>query len=445
MFRKFQAVMAAAALLAGPAAAADAVLFEGVRVFNGTSPTLSAPTNVLVVGKRIAAIGDGALPVPEGAIVTRIAGKGRTLMPGLIDAHTHIMFQSLPQIALLTTDITYVSVAAAVGARDMLMRGFTTARDAGGPVFGVKRAIDTGLIPGPRIWPAGAMLSQSGGHADFRLPNELGGDAALQSYGERVGAGIIADSPDMVRKRAREQLALGASQIKMHAGGGVSSNYDPLDVTQYTVAELRAGVEAAENWGTYVTVHAYTPRAIRQAVEAGVRVIEHGQLIDDATAKLLADKGIWWSLQPFLADEDATPFPAGSANSLKQAEMVAGTDAAYKLARKHRIRTAFGTDTLFDAKIAVRQGAQLTKLLRWYTPAEALIMATSGNADLLALSGKRAPYQGKLGVVEKDALADLLLVEGDPIADIKLIEDPAKNFVVIMKDGVVYKNSVAGK
>jgi imidazolonepropionase-like amidohydrolase len=327
----------------------------------------------------------------------------------------------------------------------MLMRGFTTARDAGGPVFGVKRAIDTGLIPGPRIWPAGAMLSQSGGHADFRLPNELGGDAALQSYGERVGAGIIADSPDMVRKRAREQLALGASQIKMHAGGGVSSNYDPLDVTQYTVAELRAGVEAAENWGTYVTVHAYTPRAIRQAVEAGVRVIEHGQLIDDATAKLLADKGIWWSLQPFLADEDATPFPAGSANSLKQAEMVAGTDAAYRLARKYRIRTAFGTDTLFDAKIAVRQGAQLTKLLRWYTPAETLIMATSGNAELLALSGKRAPYQGKLGVVENGALADLLLVEGDPIADIRLIEDPAKNFVVIMKDGVIYKNLVSGK
>ncbi len=216
-------------------------------------------------------------------------------------------------------------------------------------------------------------------------------------------------------------------------------------MTQYTVVELRTGVEAAENWGTYVTVPAYTPRAIRRSVEAGVRVIEHAQLIDDATAKLLAYKGIWWSLQPFLADEDATLFPAGSANSLKQAEMVAGTDTAYKLARKYRIRTAFGTDTLFNARIAVRQGAQLTKLLTWYTPAETLIMATSGNAELLALSGKRAPYQGNLGVVEKDTLADLLLVEGDSIADIKLIEDPAKNCVVIMKDGVIYKNSLAGK
>jgi imidazolonepropionase-like amidohydrolase len=199
----------AAAALAELVAAADAVattgavVFEDVRVFDGTSPQLSGPTNVLVVGNRI-------------------AGKGRTLMPGLIAAHTHILFQSLPQYALLTTDITYASVAAAVGARDMLMRGFTTARDAGGQVFGVKRAIGTGLIPGPRIWPANPMLSQSGGHADFRLPNELGGDAALQRYGERVGAGMIADRPDMVRKRARKQLALGASQIKMHAGGGVS-------------------------------------------------------------------------------------------------------------------------------------------------------------------------------------------------------------------------------
>jgi hypothetical protein len=162
----------------------------------------------------------------------------------------------------------------------------------------------------------------------------------------------------VVRQRAREQLALGASQIKLMAGGGVASDYDPLDVTQYTVAELRAAVEAAENWGTYVTVHAYTPRAVRQAIEAGVKCIDHGQLLDDATAKLMADKGIWWSLQPF-TDDRPSPFPEGSPNRKKQLEMFGGTDAAYALAKKYRVKTAWGTDTLFRA-VAATQSSALT-------------------------------------------------------------------------------------
>ena len=233
----------------------------------------------------------------------------------------------------------------------------------------------------------------------------------------------------------------GASQIKLMAGGGVVSDFDPLDVTQYTEAELRAVVEAAENWGTYVTVHAYTPRAIQRAIHAGVKCIEHGHLADEATAKLMAEKGIWWSLQPFLDDEDAIPFPEGSASRKKQIKISSGTDTAYGLAKKYKIKTAWGTDTLFDEKRARRQGAQLSKLVRWYTPAEILKMATADNAELLALSGPRNPYPGKLGVVEEGALADLLLVDGDPIANIKLIEYPEKNFVIIMKDGVVYKNT----
>src|SRR5579871_50600 len=192
-------------------------------------------------------------------------------------------------------------------------------------------------------------------------------------------------------------------------------------------------------WGTYVTVHAYTPDAIQTAIAGGVKCIEHGQLADDATAKLMAEKGIWWSLQPFLDDEDATPFPEGSASRAKLLQMIAGTDNAYKLAKKYKIKTAWGTDTLFDAGLAAKQGKQLAKLVRWYTPAEVLIMATSTNAELLALSGPRNPYPGKLGVVEEGALADLLLVQGNPIANIKLIEDPATNFVVIMKDGKIYK------
>ena len=201
-------------------------------------------------------------------------------------------------------------------------------------------------------------------------------------------------------------------------------------------------MESAENWGTYVTVHAYTPKAIQTAIAGGVKCIDHGQLADEATAKLMADKGIWWSLQPFLDDQDVTPFPEGSPSRKKQLEMTAGTDNAYKLAKKYKIKTAWGTDTLFDPKLGRREGAQLAKMVRWYTPSEVLKMATADNAELLALSGPRNPYPGRLGVVEEGALADLLLVDGDPVANIKLIEDPQKNFLVIMKDGRIYKNTV---
>jgi len=253
---------------------------------------------------------------------------------------------------------------------------------------------------------------------------------------------MIADSPDEVRVRAREQLMLGATQIKLTAGGGVASPHSPLDVSTFTESELRAAVDAAENWGTYVTVHAYTPRAIRGAVEAGVKCIEHGHLMDEATAKLMAEKGIWLSTQPFLSYEDSSPFPAGSEQRAKQLQVVAGTDAVYALARKYKLKTAFGTDILFDAQQAERQGAELAKLVRWYTPAETLKMATSVNGELLALSGPRNPYPGNLGVVEEGALADLLVVDGDPLANIMLIEEPSKNFVVIMKDGKIYKNTL---
>jgi imidazolonepropionase-like amidohydrolase len=433
------AVLLPAAHAQGPQQ--TAVIIENVRIFNGTSGRLSAPSNVLVVGNVIKTISVTPIAEPTSTSVTRIPGGGRTLMPGLIDAHTHLMFATIPQQALLVTDIGFVNLAAGRAATDTLMRGFTSVRDLGGPVFGLKRAIDIGLVAGPRIWPSGAFISQSGGHGDFRLPIDLPAAPGQFTYSERVGAAEIADSADAVRMRAREQLALGASQVKLMAGGGVSSNYDPLDVTQYTVPELRAGVEAAENWGTYVAVHAYTPRAVRQALEAGVKCIDHGQLVDDATAKLMAEKGVWWSLQPFL-DDGNSRYAEGSPNRLKQLEMYSGTDTAYKLAKKYKIKTAFGTDILFDAEAAATEGAKLALLVRWYTPAEVLKMATADNAQLLALSGKRSPYAGSLGIVAEGALADLLLVDGDPLADIQLIANPAKNFVMIMKDGKIYKNTL---
>src|SRR5262249_22758929 len=199
------------------------------------------------------------------------------------------------------------------------------------------------------------------------------------SHSEVEGIAAIADSPDEVRLRAREQLRAGASQIKLMAGGGVASPYNPIESTQYTEAGIRAGGEGAEKWGTYVTVHAYTPRAIRQAVAAGVKCIEHGHLIDEPTAKLLADKGLWWSIQPFLDDEDASPL-VNPVSQKKALQVFAGTDTAYKLARKYNIKTAFGTDILFDARLTSRQGAILAKLVRWYTHDEALKIASALNA-----------------------------------------------------------------
>ena len=417
-------------------------LFQNVRIFDGRSATLSAPSYVLVRGNTIERI--SASPITVGATdgARVIAGGGRVLMPGLIDAHWHVFMAATPQPLLLTADSSYLHLLAARQAEATLMRGFTTVRDLGGPVFGLKRAIDEGAITGPRIYPSGAVISQTSGHGDFRflfeVPRKSGGPL---SHSEVQGVAAIADSPDEVRLRAREQLRHGASQIKLMVGGGVSSPLSHIEATEYTEAEIRAAVEAAENWGTYVTVHAYTPRAIRQAVAAGVKCIEHGHLIDEPTAKLLAEKGIWWSLQPLTYDAEV--FARMPPVSQKKAlQVFAGTENAYKLAKQYKVKTAWGADILFDAGAASRQGAYLAQMVRWYTPAEALKMATADNGELMALSGFINPYPGKLGVVEEGALADLLLVDGNPLENIKLIEDPDKNFVVIMKDGKVYKNAL---
>jgi imidazolonepropionase-like amidohydrolase len=414
-------------------------LFNNVRIFDGKSDKLSAPSNVLIKGNRIERI--STAPIAADASTVVIAGGGRTLMPGLIDAHWHTMLVRPNPVAAMTNDVGYTTLVAAAEANDTLMRGFTTIRDLGGPAFGLKRAIDEGLIAGPRIYPSGAMITVTSGHGDFRQTYEIPrAPGAPLSRVEEVGGAMIADSPDMVRMRVREQLMLGATQIKLTAGGGVASPHSPIDVSTFTEAELRAAVEAAENWGTYVTVHAYTSAAIQRAIAAGVKCIDHGHLMDEATAKMMADKGIWLSIQPFLDDEDAVQFPPGSIQQYKKAQVIAGTDRAYGFAKKFGIKTAFGTDILFSPGLAHRQGAMLAKMTRWYMAPELLKMATSVNADLLALSGLRSPYPGKLGVVEEGALADLLLVDGNPLENIQLISDPVKNFVVIMKDGKVAKN-----
>jgi len=417
-------------------------LFQNVRVFNGTSATLSGPSYVLVKGNTIAQISATPLDAAATAGAQVIDGNGRTLMPGLIDAHWHSMMAAPSLGAILSGDARYLTAVAVAESQRTLMRGFTTVRDVGGNVFGLKQAVDEGVVPGPRIYPSGAMISVTSGHGDFRqagdLPRKQGAPGAV---GDMDGDSAIADSPDEVRMRVREQLMRGAAHIKLTAGGGVSSPHSPLDVVTFTPAELRAATEAAGNWGTYVTVHAYTADAIRQAIESGVKVIEHGSLMDEDAARLMQSKGIWLSIQPF-PDAMADAFPPGSFERKKAEEVFAGNHNAYTLAKKYRLKTAWGTDVLFSAALAAQQGAILASLTRWYTTGEALVMATGTNAELLQLTGKRNPYPGKLGVVQVGALADLLLVDGDPVADITLITRPEQSFKLIMKDGVIYKNTL---
>ncbi|WP_354488250.1 metal-dependent hydrolase family protein [Mesorhizobium robiniae] len=432
--------MLAAALVLGFCAIANAddILFENVRIFDGKGAALSAPSNVLIQGNVIARISTDPVE-PDGA--ERIAGNGRTLMPGLIDAHWHAMLIATGPADTMN-DIGFANIAAGDEATETLMRGFTTVRDVGGPAFGLKRAIDQGIIEGPRIYPSGAMMTVTSGHGDFRHMSDLPRKPGLFTPMEINGGSIVVDSPDEVRLRAREQFMQGAVLLKLTAGGGVSSPFSPLDVTTFTAPELRAAVEIAENWGTYVAVHAFTSDAIQKSIAAGVKCIEHGLLMSEADAKLIAEKGIWLSLQP-LHEMMRTGLREGSVERAKAEEVWPGIGRTYELAKKYKIKTAWGTDVLFSRAMAAQQGAILASLIRWYTPAEALAMATGTNAELLALSGKRNPYPGKLGVVEEGALADLLLVEGNPLENLDLVADPANNFKIIMKDGVIQKNTLA--
>jgi len=415
--------------------ATSVTLFRNVRVLDVVNGQLGAPTNVLIEGDRIARIGDGVAP---GGATKIIEGGGRTLMPGMIDVHVHLTFGAMTMPQMLSPDLTPEAAEEAAGreSRNMLLRGFTAVRDAGGPIFGLKRRIDAGEIVGPRIWPSGAVISQTSGHGDFRLPTErsrkFGGTV---SRSELFGANFIADGTSEVLTATRENLRFGASQIKLMAGGGTSSAYDPIDVTQYTFEEMKAAVDAAEDWNTYVMVHAYTPRAVRRAIEAGVRCIEHGQLLDEDTLRLMAEKGIWLSTQTF-ADDNPNIDPQ---RREKRREIVENNAKLWTLAKELGVKLAWGTDFLFEPELNANQNNYLLKLTAWFTPAEILKLVTYDNAQLLALSGPRSPYAGRLGIIEEGALADLILVDGDPLAQIDLLGDPARNFDVIMKGGKFYK------
>jgi imidazolonepropionase-like amidohydrolase len=420
--------------------AQNTVLINNVQIFNGKDEK-TITGNVLIVNNLISKISAAPIPTNKSGNTKIIDGKGKFLMPGIIDIHMHqvLSASTLPQVQ--HGEIGAVFIRAGVEAGNILQRGFTSIRDLGGPIFGIKKTIDEGSIPGPRIWPSGPMISQTAGHGDFRginqRPVSLGGSL---DHSENIDACLIADGKDAVLVAVRETLKRGASQIKLTAGGGISSSFDPIDVSQFTEEEIRAAVEAAADWGTYVTVHAFTSRAVNKAISAGVKCIEHGQLLDDATMKLMGEKGIWLSIQAL--DQEGRP-DFNEEQKQQRLEVANGADAVIKMAKKYKVKMAWGTDVFFNPAVNKDQNKYIAKMSNWFTPYEVLKLITSDNAQLLALSGNRSPYrEGKLGVIEEGAYADMILVDGNPLKDISVMVDYDKNFVLIMKNGIVYKNTI---
>ncbi|WP_316839178.1 amidohydrolase family protein [Pedobacter gandavensis] len=415
-------------------------LIENVRLLDLKTESLTEPMNVLVSGQIIQKISSSPIVVKDIDVV-KINGNGKTLIPGFIDAHVHMVFGALTKAQMMSPDMTEEVLINSVGAssQQMLMRGFTSVRDAGGPIFPLKSAIDKGKVVGPRIWPSGATISQTAGHGDFRTPDERSRRFfGKPSRAEQMGATFIADGRDDVLTAVRENLRFGASQIKLMAGGGTSSAYDPIDVTQYTLDEMKAAVEAAEDWGTYVMVHAYTPRAVQRAVEAGVKSIEHGQMLDEETLKLLARKNVWLSLQNLMDNNDNMD----EQRKEKRKPVLDGQDKVWPLAKKLGVKLAWGTDFLFEPELNKDQNSYILRLQKWFSNAEILKMITQDNGELLQLSGLRSPYPGKIGVIEEHAYADLLLVDGNPLKNLSLITNPEKNFLLIMKNGQIFKNTL---
>lgn len=421
----------------GQSAEVPPLLIENVRVFDGVSDQVGDVRSVYLSDGRIAE--EGA----AGPDATVLDGGGRVLMPGLSDAHVHLFAAgaTMPEMLLAPTGVLYYKALAE--ARRMLMRGFTTVRDMGGDTTSLRLVIDAGLFPGPRIYPSQAALSQTSGHGDFsdvhQAASLFGG---APSRAEVLSFMRVVDGRERVLAGVREQLKRGATQIKLMAGGGVTSAYDPLDTLQFTSDELRAAVEAAADWGTYVSVHVFTGAGIRRAVEAGVRSIEHGLLADEETIALLAEKDVWLSTQPLLEGDHTFANPDSVEKNRRVCD---GVGATLAWARGHGVKLAFGTDFLLDPAESHKQGEMLTRLTTrfGFTPTETLKIATSGNAALFRLCGERDPYRhAPLGVIRPGAWADILVVNGDPTQDVSLLADPEANLALIVKGGRVYKNQL---
>ena len=436
------------------------ILIKDVNIFNGKDNKLT-PGNVLIEGNLIKAIG---INVNGNEDATVIEGGGRTLMPGMIDGHAHIMINAHFDRVEKDMDLTDLALRGKVVSERFLLDGFTSVRDMGGPVFGLRRNIDAGLIHGPRIFPSGGFISQTSGHGDFRDRSDPGfsiHDAGDLSNFERMGIGSVADGVPAVLAATRLNLRNGATQIKIMAGGGGSSRFDPIDTSQYTLEELKAIVAAAEDWNTYVAAHVFTDRAVNRLLDAGVKTFEHAFFISEKTMQRIASEGGYvvpqmWGLSPDLAKNPLMP--------KEKLPAVAKLQEAYgdfgKKLLKNKVKVVFASD--YVGEFADAERARRYELW-WRSKAfdnnyEVLKQLTSTAGEMLAMSGPRSSYQaGKLGVIENGAYADLILVDGNPLNDISVLggtdkwfdADPEFKLIptihLVMKDGDIYRNEIDGR
>jgi imidazolonepropionase-like amidohydrolase len=417
----------------------NAVLIKNVNIFDGINETLSPGQDLLIQENRIEAVGN-SIPAPENCIT--IDGNGRTLTPGFIDIHTHLQMNVGP-VDFMRSPADYHGALSLWEANNTLMRGFTTMRDVGGSVWGVKRAIDEGYFPGPRLVCSGSVIGMTAGHGDYRtantFPRQLGGAAETEI--ERLGMTYFADGVPEVLSAGRTLMREGAAFLKMFVGGAVAGVYDPLDVAEYSLEEVKAAAEEADRWNTYLAVHTYTDKSTQIAIKAGAKTLEHCNLITEETVLMAMDKGCYISPQTGVY---LSPAPAGftPAQVARQKQAAEGLDNLMTLCMKHNVKIAFGSDLLASLEMKKMLPTEFTNRTKWFSNAEILAQATSVNGEILALSGPRNPYPGKLGVIEKGALADILLIDGNPLEDISILLNPEENLALIMKDGKIFKNTV---
>lgn len=438
---------------AGQSAEPDVTLIKNVRIFDGRNEQRSTGS-VLVRGNLIAETGTD-IAAPDGATV--IDGKGGTLMPGLIDMHSHLCFQEGMLEGRDGFDQMAMGAMSAQSMRDYLDQGFTTVRDAGGNVLGLAKAVRLGRIPGPRIYPSGGFISQVGGHADTGRWNDYLGEVDQL---EKNGVGYICSGRAEVLEAARQNLRAGATQIKVMAGGGVASEFDPLHMTQFTLDEMKAAVEVAEDYGTYVLVHAYHDRSVNRAIDAGARCIEHNFLVSEPTIIRMKKEGIAlscqgvMSLEAFGDPESITFFNPDQKSKAKKVN--SGAAQMFKWALKHDVIMVTGGD-MFDKANLNRQVDNLIALQDvGFTPLKLLKTATSDAAHVIGWCGGMNPYKDAypdldeeakadkgigLGVIESGAYADMLVIDGNPLEQLELLRD-RDNIRLIMKDGNVWKNTL---
>jgi imidazolonepropionase-like amidohydrolase len=407
----------------------SSIVFANGAVLDGTSKVRREDHHVLVEGDRIKEVSDRPIKSAGSEIIDL---AGRTLMPGLIDAHVHAIAVDAALARLAEQPLTLVSLQAGKVLEGMLARGFTTVRDAGGADGGLAEAITQGLVRGPRLFPSGQALSQTGGHGDLRPRTRSVVSCACCEYG--AGLARIADGVDECRRAARDELRKGATQIKIMASGGVASPYDPIWNLQYSDEEMRAIVEEARAWHTYVLAHAYTPQAIRRAIDNGVRSIEHANLIDPPTAARVAAADSF--VVPTLVTYDALhrfgrDLGIAEASLAKLADVREAGLRSLEILRQAGVKIGYGTDLL--GPMHQHQSREFVIRAEAMAPWEVIRSATIVNAELLNRSGE-------LGVVAVGACADLIVVDGDPLADISLLEGQGQHLSVIMKDGLLHKH-----